>query len=190
MLGNSSFDLVLLVPEQPHSLFCHQLQPLPVKATLHHCRLFGDMDSNMVVELSSDSEADNRPEGFPILEGENTSHLGAEAHRGSKRSADSSSSSEYSSDEDSAQADRYYWFSRDGVPVLPPVLAKCRDLSLGLLHDGTNHDTILPGGELLQDPPGWHLPKKVRDRALDGYYVDIFEFVMPDGAQGVTGKTK
>uniref|UniRef100_A0ACB8ERJ7 Uncharacterized protein n=1 Tax=Sphaerodactylus townsendi TaxID=933632 RepID=A0ACB8ERJ7_9SAUR len=95
-------------------------------------------------------------------------------HRCSRKHHDTSYSSELSSDKDSAQADGFYWVSREGIPSLPPPLAKCHDLSLGLPQDGTDHDSVMSNGELLQDPPGWHLPKKVKERALDGYYVDIF----------------
>ena len=42
----------------------------------------------------------------------------------------------------------------------------------------------------IDDPPGKHLRHKLRERALDGFYVDIFEFVEPDSEAGSTGSRK
>ena len=42
----------------------------------------------------------------------------------------------------------------------------------------------------IDDPPGEHLRRKLRERALDGFYVDIFQFVKPDGEAGSTGSRK
>lgn len=39
----------------------------------------------------------------------------------------------------------------------------------------------------VEDPPGVHLPRKVRERILDGYYVDIFSLLKPENDTGVTG---
>ena len=39
-----------------------------------------------------------------------------------------------------------------------------------------------------EDPPGIHLPRKVRRDVVDGYYVDIFYLLKLEGKEGYTRK--
>lgn len=97
----------------------------------------------------------------------------------------SSSSGEFLSNEDSAHRDGDYWKAGVKLPGLLFWISRRRkpDSKAASEVCGANQ----PCGGLMscriqdfEDPLGVHLPRKVRERILDGFYVDIFTLLKLD----------
>ncbi|KAL8221468.1 UNVERIFIED_CONTAM: hypothetical protein K2H54_068173 [Gekko kuhli] len=120
-------------------------------------------------------------------------------HRRTSRSAhtrvrtdSSSSSGECTSDEDTVHADGNYWRAGALVPGLPAWLHKRRakgEQDSSSVWVSEESQGALPPSQYsdIDDPPGIHLLRKLRERVLDGYYVDIFSLLKPEGEAGKTG---
>uniref|UniRef100_A0ACB8G2R2 Uncharacterized protein n=1 Tax=Sphaerodactylus townsendi TaxID=933632 RepID=A0ACB8G2R2_9SAUR len=105
-----------------------------------------------------------------------------------RRPESSSSESEYDPVDDAAHADGTFWYDRAAIPVLPDWLARRAEEGLGLAGHGLPTLPLASGGGELSCPPGWHMARRIRKRALAGYYVDVFDVAKPSGQPGVTGR--
>lgn len=110
-------------------------------------------------------------------------------NRGKESSSDSSGESS-SSDDERGEGD--YWQEAATVPGLPRWASR-RRRATGELHRAfwgqENQDLGSKGPSFTddEDPPGIHLTKKLRRAILNGFYVDIFKLVKPEGEEGNTG---
>ncbi|XP_067321455.1 uncharacterized protein [Anolis sagrei] len=105
-----------------------------------------------------------------------------------------SSESEYALD----PVDRdNYWRTAALVPGLPEWAIRCRIdsgsiyTSSGTRRGGRSPTQVLPPLFLdNEDPPGTHLSRRLRNKILRGYYVDIFSLLEPEGEEGWEPPTK
>ena len=107
-----------------------------------------------------------------------------------KRRSPSSGESSSDEEENGAQAEGRYWLRGAFVPALPPWVAERRaDTKLFLEEESRSGSNIVPPSPHTDsdDPPGEHMLRKVRERALDGFYIDVFTLLKPDVVVPSTG---
>ncbi|KAL8207524.1 UNVERIFIED_CONTAM: hypothetical protein K2H54_057481 [Gekko kuhli] len=135
---------------------------------------------------SSDEDVQNHPKRKRKI-----SRKGKSRSTHEHREDSDESSGESASDEDSTHAKGDYWEKGAHIPSLPPWAWKRRGEGAGPgevwgseLQDASR---AFPAFSDAEDPPGIHLPRKIRERILDGYYVDIFSLLKPDNEEGMRG---
>ncbi|KAL8219518.1 UNVERIFIED_CONTAM: hypothetical protein K2H54_026194 [Gekko kuhli] len=135
---------------------------------------------------SSDEDVQNHPKRKRKISRKGKSRSSREHREDSDES-----SGESASDEDSTHAKGDYWEKGAHIPSLPPWAWKRRGEGAGPgevwgseLQDASR---AIPAFSDAEDPPGIHLPRKIRERILDGYYVDIFSLLKPDNEEVFMG---
>lgn len=103
----------------------------------------------------------------------------------------STSSGESSSEDNDAYRDGEYWNVGAKVPGLPSWIARQRSPdanAVSAIWGAQQHtDGHVPCRlQDFEDPPGVHLSRKVRERILNGFYVDLFTLLKPEES-GKTG---
>ncbi|XP_077161510.1 uncharacterized protein LOC143821444 isoform X2 [Paroedura picta] len=116
-------------------------------------------------------------------------------HKRRRAAHSSPTSGESSSSEEGMGVRRkgWYWLEGAFVPGLPAWLHYRRGEATRLLDaEGIPVGDRVPPNRFkdTEAPPGVHLPTKLRERALEGYYVDVFSFVRGKGKAGNTGSKK
>ncbi|XP_077193033.1 uncharacterized protein LOC143837288 isoform X1 [Paroedura picta] len=146
---------------------------------------------------SSPSSSSNSSSGSESSEPPRSRHRKKHRKPGHKRRGNrrSSTSGESSTGDESEEAHRdgRYWLEGAFVPGLPAWLHKRRREAKRLLEaDGVLGSRKEPPAKYTDAdaPPGIHLPKKLRERALEGYFVDMFAFVRQGKRGGDTGKKR
>lgn len=144
---------------------------------------------------SSESE-EEEPEGCQVTRGKRGAKW-RKSRRASytKGSSESSSSSGESSDEDSVHKNGSYWKVGAKIPGLPSWISKRREAdapSAGRIWGGDRGTSGRSRHQLedYEDPPGLHLSRKVRERILNGYFIDLFALLKPQPGETGTKRDK
>ncbi|XP_077200356.1 uncharacterized protein LOC143840680 [Paroedura picta] len=122
-------------------------------------------------------------------------HVGSGAEK-RKRSARSSLSSGESTSLDEGPSTRregWYWLEGAYVPGIPTWMHQRRVNSDRLLNEaGIPVEARAPPVKYTaaDAPPGVHLQEKIRERALEGYYVDLFSLIKGQEQGGDTGSRR